>query len=99
MIRFFKSPQPAALIVIPFIVLILWGQRAMNMPVSHDETVMPLWGLIAGFMEAMPSFLRFLIFGGMISLQAIYLLFAFALFRPGDFGIGNISGNSPCPCC
>ena len=73
MIRFFKSPQPAALIVIPFIVLILWGQRAMNMPVSHDETVMPLWGLIAGFMEAMPSFLRFLIFGGMISLQAIYL--------------------------
>lgn len=72
MIRFFKSPQPAALIVIPFIVLILWGQQALNMQVVRDETSMPLWTLLAGILEALPAFIRYLIFAGIISLEAIY---------------------------
>ncbi|HNP47923.1 MAG TPA: hypothetical protein PKL85_03755 [Bacteroidia bacterium] len=72
MIRFFKSPQPAALIVIPFIVLILWGQQALNIQVVRDETSMPLWTLLAGILEALPAFIRYLIFAGIISLEAIY---------------------------
>lgn len=73
MIRFFKSPQPAALIVIPFIVLILWGQKALNITVLNDETAMPLWGMIAGLMESLPAFLRYILLAGLISLEAIYL--------------------------
>lgn len=73
MIRFFKSPQPAALIVIPFIVLILWGQKALNITVLNDETAMPLWSLLAGFFGAFPPFIRYLLIAGLISLEAIYL--------------------------
>ena len=59
----------AALIVIPFIVLILWGQQAwisrwfgMKRPY--------FMGRLAGILGALPAFIRYLIFAGIISLES-----------------------------
>lgn len=73
MIRFFKSPQPAALIIVPFIVLILWGQSAFHLQIAGDEPSMPLWKLLSGLFSQLPSFVNFILFSGLISLEAIYL--------------------------
>ncbi len=72
MIRFFRSPQPAALIVVPVIVLILWGQRFTDLPLAPAEAGGPLWGLLVSMLGGLPGFLRFLLAVGTLSLSAIY---------------------------
>lgn len=72
MIRFFRSPQPAALIVVPVIVLILWGQRFSDLPMAPAEAGGPLWALFFNVLVGLPGFLRFLLAAGTVSLSAIY---------------------------
>lgn len=72
MIRFFKSPQPAALFSIPLIVILLWAERFISFPVSADTYSMPLWSMLEKFFLQMPSWLNLLIFMVLISFEAIY---------------------------
>lgn len=73
MIRFFKSPQPAALFAIPLIVILLWAERFNSLPLRLDSYTMPLWSLMESFFLFLPSWLNFLIFVLIISFEAIYL--------------------------
>jgi hypothetical protein len=72
MIRFFRSPQPAALIVVPFIVLVLWGQRFFDLPYAPASDGGPLWALLVRVLGVLPGFVRFLLAAGTVSLSAIY---------------------------
>ena len=72
MIRFFRSPQPAALIVVPLIVLLLWGQRFFDLPFAPAEAGGPLWALFVSLLGGLPGFVRFILAVGTLSLSAIY---------------------------
>jgi hypothetical protein len=72
MIRFFKSPQPAALFAIPLIIIFLWAERFVSFPFSNDVYTMPLWSLLQDFFKMLPSWLSVLIFVLLISFEAIY---------------------------
>ena len=74
MIRFFKTYQPAIMIIIPFIILAFW------VPSFHDITHnlqggLPLWDAVASFVAWIPSWLSFFLMFLLISSQAIYLNF------------------------
>ncbi len=73
MIRFFKSPQPAALFSIPLIVIALWGENLFDFKVHKDAYTMPLWSLPEKFFGLMPSWLNLLLFCVLVSFEAIYL--------------------------
>ncbi|TAH40129.1 MAG: hypothetical protein EYC69_12030 [Bacteroidetes bacterium] len=73
MIRFFKSPQPAALFAIPLIVILLWAERFFDFPPAPETYEMPLWTLFALLFTSLPSWINFFIFVSLISFQAIYL--------------------------
>lgn len=73
MIRFFKSPQPAALFTIPVIIVVLWGQIFLNCKPVAVESSMPLWNLLSSFFSAFPSWLNFIFMLALISGTAIYL--------------------------
>jgi hypothetical protein len=72
MIRFFKSPQPAIMIILPFIILVLWiksaGQVAANLPPG-----LPLWDTIASLIASIPAWLSFILLYLLISAEAVYL--------------------------
>jgi len=72
MLRFFKSPQPATLFVIPVIVMLLWGRTFLHLGVSDEAMNMPLWIPVHNFLVTLPSFVNFLIIVTLISIQAIY---------------------------
>ncbi|MCC7233152.1 MAG: hypothetical protein IT242_09430 [Bacteroidia bacterium] len=72
MIRLFKSPQPAVLILIPVFVLILWGQSAMDITVYDDPEAMPLWKAVQSLISGWPHVLVFLLIASLVSFQAIY---------------------------
>ena len=72
MIRFFKSPQPAALIVIPFIIIILWFRTGFHCQPVTDLSNLPVWQAIAGMLSHLPSWLNFVILAIIISVQAVY---------------------------
>ena len=72
MIRFFKSPQPAALFSIPLIVILLWAERFFVFPVASESYSMPLWSLLSLAFKSMPSWINFFIFVALISVEAIY---------------------------
>ncbi len=72
MIRFFKSPQAAALFSIPLIVILLWAERFFVFPIAQDAYQMPLWSLFVFVFNTLPSWLNFFIFVTLISFQAIY---------------------------
>src|SRR5688500_17263943 len=72
MIRFFKSSQPATLVIIPFVVMVLWMQTAFRIMPVTDENSMPLWQPLSAFFSVFPSWLNYLFMVTMISLQAIY---------------------------
>ncbi|MCX6290776.1 MAG: DUF6427 family protein [Bacteroidetes bacterium] len=65
MIRFFKSPQPAALFMVPVIVILLWLQVMVKQPA----------GMMLPFhwQEALPRFLVMFIAVALVSLEAIYM--------------------------
>jgi hypothetical protein len=73
MIRFFKSPQPAALFSIPLIVIALWGEYLFDFKIYKDAFTMPLWSLLESFFTLMPSWLNLLLFCALVSFEAIYL--------------------------
>lgn len=73
MIRFFKSPQPAALFSVPFIILVLWLQAFFKHPVSDKETGMLLFDLLSSVLNLLPAFVQTLIAVALISFEAIYL--------------------------
>jgi hypothetical protein len=72
MIRFFKSPQPAIMIIIPIIIFVFWirsaGVIAMNLP--HG---LPLWDTIASLVASMPAWLSFVMLFLIVCAEAIYL--------------------------
>jgi hypothetical protein len=72
MIRFFRSPQPAALFVIPFITILLWIQAWNELPVFNGGVTAPLWSMLVPFFSALPSWLNGLIMVGTVSGGAIY---------------------------
>ncbi len=73
MIRFFKSPQPASLIVIPAIVLILWAQAFTNCFPVLDINAQPVWNLFLLFFKTLPSGVNWLIMVSLVSFSAIYI--------------------------
>jgi hypothetical protein len=73
MIRFFKSLQPATLIIIPFIIFIFWVRNALHFSPVTDEGSLPLWDLIAGVFRAFPAWLNFIVVYLLVSGQAVYL--------------------------
>ncbi len=73
MIRFFKSPQPAILFVVPLIVLLLWLQAFFKQPFIFDKTGGPLYIFFSGLLNNLPTFLQVLITIALITLEAIYL--------------------------
>lgn len=73
MIRFFKSPQPAALFLVPLIILILWAQAFMHCQPVVDSSSLDLWKLLASLFGRLPSWLNFILVVSMVSLSAIYL--------------------------
>ena len=73
MIRFFKSPQPASLIIIPVIVLILWGQAFLDCMPHTISTDQPIWKLIHSLTFVLPSGLNWIIMVALVSFSAIYL--------------------------
>ncbi|HEV7620475.1 MAG TPA: hypothetical protein VGO09_02010, partial [Flavisolibacter sp.] len=72
MIRFFKSPQPATLFIVPLIVLILWAKAFFNHPFVMNGTGTTLYNLITDFLNIFPGFIQVLITVGLISFEAIY---------------------------
>lgn len=71
MIRFFKSPQPAIMVIIPIIILGFWIRSAGHAGISTAGGL-PLWDGIASFIAFMPSWLSFILLWLIISLQAMY---------------------------
>ena len=72
MIRFFKSLQPATLIIIPFIVFIFWIRTIFqSMPVS-DLKILPVWQALLYLLSALPSWINFILLFGLISAEAIF---------------------------
>lgn len=73
MLRFFKSPQPAALFVIPFIVIGLWWTAFSECQVISLPEQMPLWNMVQPFFASLPVWTNTLIMIALISIQAVYL--------------------------
>ena len=73
MIRFFKSPQPAVLFAVPFIVLVLWAQAFFPHPFIAESGSVPLLDFFNGILTKIPDFLQVILVIGFISLEAIYL--------------------------
>lgn len=73
MLRFFKSPQPATLFVIPVIVFLLWIQAFFTHPFVPNEAGSVLYNLVTGFLNVFPDFIKVLIVMALISFEAIYL--------------------------
>lgn len=73
MIRFFKLPQPATLILIPLIILVFWGRMFFSIHPVADQNSLPLWGIAFSFFNVMPSWINFIILFIVISAEAIYL--------------------------
>lgn len=73
MIRFFKSPQPASLIVIPAIILILWGQAFMNCFPVMEVSAQPVWKLFLVIFKSLPSGVNWVIMVSLVSFSAIYI--------------------------
>lgn len=72
MIRFFKSPQPAALFVIPFIIIVLWVYRGWDSIPVMDSYSLPVWKFIGGLFSHLPGWLNFIFLSALISAEAIY---------------------------
>jgi hypothetical protein len=72
MIRFFKSPQPATLFIIPIIVLVLWASRLSFFVPVADHTGLPLWAMIASIFSSLPSWLNYIFLAALVSSQAVY---------------------------
>jgi hypothetical protein len=73
MIRLFKLPQPASLVIIPVIILIFWVRAINHASPVAVEVPMPLWKLISEIFSAFPSWLNFIFLFALISCEAIYL--------------------------
>ena len=58
--------------VIPVIVIVLWGRMLLHLPVSDEQLNMPLWKFLHDILESFPSAVNYLIVVGLISFQAIY---------------------------
>lgn len=72
MIRFFKSQQPATLIIVPFIIFIFWiSSIFQSMPVSDVKTLQ-VWQALSYLLTALPSWINFILLFGLISAEAIF---------------------------
>lgn len=71
MIRFFRSPQPAALFVIPFIAIILWLAGWGHVPVYDHPNLAPLWKPFVPLFLRLPDFVRWLLLVALVSFSAI----------------------------
>ena len=72
MIRFFKSPQPANMIIIPIIILAFWVRSAGTISESV-QMGLPLWNGIASVIAFLPSWLIFILLYLIVCTEAIYL--------------------------
>src|SRR6476620_508832 len=72
MIRFFKSPQPATLVIIPVIILVFWGRFFLDCQPVTDANSLPLWIGLAQFLSGLPSWFNWIILFLVIVLQAVY---------------------------
>lgn len=72
MIRLFRSPQPAVLLLIPLIVIILWMGKWADLPVVQGDALTPLWNLFVPLFEALPVWTRLLLMVLTVSGAAVY---------------------------
>lgn len=72
MIRFFKSPQPATLFVIPLIVFLLWIQAFFKHPFIINNAGSQLYSFVAGLLSSLPGFIQVILAMALISFEAIY---------------------------
>ena len=75
MIRFFKSTQPATLLIIPIILLILWARTMFKADPVIDASDLPIWNLIASFLMHFPSWVNFIFLFTLVTSQVLYLNF------------------------
>jgi hypothetical protein len=73
MIRFFKTLQPATLILIPILILIFWLRIIFHSNPVTDSNSLPLWNGISDFLLTLPSWVNFILLLALISWSAIYL--------------------------
>jgi len=73
MIRFFKSPQPTVLFIIPLIILPLWIQAFFIHPFVVTDGGTFLYQAFAGWLAKLPAFLVVFFAFALITLEAIYL--------------------------
>ncbi len=72
MIRFFKSPQPAIMIIIPIIILLFWIRSAGHQSLSVSDGL-ALWDGFVSVLAYLPSWLIFIILYLFVCAEAIYL--------------------------
>lgn len=73
MIRFFKTLQPATLVIVPIVVLIFWARIFNHAGPVSDAKVLPIWQLLASFLKIFPSWINFILVFCLISGTTIYL--------------------------
>jgi hypothetical protein len=73
MIRFFKTLQPATLILVPVIILAFWIRMVFQASPVSDSRALPLWDVVTSLLAAFPSWLNFILLFTVISIEAIYL--------------------------
>lgn len=72
MIRFFKTLQPANMIIVPIIIFVMWVRIIFHANPVSDLKVLPFWTAITYFLNGIPVWINFLLLFGLISTQAIY---------------------------
>ncbi len=72
MIRFFKTLQPATMIIVPIIILVMWVRIIFQANPVSDLKVLPIWVAVTYLLNGIPVWINFLFLFGIISTQAIY---------------------------
>ena len=73
MIRFFKTLQPATLVIVPVIILLFWIRIIFQADPVSDSKILPLWQALSAMLMILPSWINFILLFGLISGEAIYL--------------------------
>lgn len=72
-IRFYKSTQPAALFLVPVLILALHIHLFFRSPFAYEGEAMPLYDLLVAGLKFFPDFMVHLFCVGLISSQAFHI--------------------------
>jgi hypothetical protein len=73
MIRFFRTTQPAALLILLIFSFICWIRVCLTTVPAMDESDLPLWSLIASVFSHFPSWLNFIFLFVIVIGEIFYL--------------------------